>query len=89
MKSAEAAYSHKRQTAFHSTVHVLTWPNDADCLCDGLGSDGVVSSDHDHFDPSGAALLHCLRHVGAGRVDEGDETNEAEVFQREVHLCAV
>mmetsp|Transcript_29783 Transcript_29783/g.50025 ORF Transcript_29783/g.50025 Transcript_29783/m.50025 type:complete len:1038 (-) Transcript_29783:437-3550(-) len=70
---------HDGVTSLH---HMLV--NNADRLCDGLRSDGVITSDHEHFDARTLALLDGLRHTLARGVDQSEQTNEDQVVAGEV-----
>lgn len=42
-----------------------------------------------YLNPSAPTFAHGIRHGSSGRVDHGDEPNEAEIFKREIHIVSV
>ena len=60
--------------------------DDVHLLGDGGGGDRVITGDHVHLDASAVALQHGFRNTFARRINEGKETDEGEVIDREVRL---
>merc|ERR1719336_712712 len=63
--------------------------DDADGASDGLGSDGMVASDHDDLDTGRPALDNGVRDGGPWGIDHGHEADETEAFEGEVLLVRV
>merc|ERR1719384_1086505 len=63
--------------------------DDTDGSGDGLGSDGMVTGDHDDLDTSGPALADGVRDSGSGRVNHGHEADESESLKREVYVLGI
>ena len=62
----------------------LTFGNDANSPCNGLGCDWVITSDHDDFDSSTAAFADGVRDSGSRRVNHGHQADKAEILEGEV-----
>merc|ERR1719336_2872195 len=63
--------------------------DDADGASDGLGSDGMVTSDHDDLDTGRPALDDGIRNSGPWGIDHGHEADETEAFKGEVLLVRI
>mmetsp|Transcript_27996 Transcript_27996/g.38714 ORF Transcript_27996/g.38714 Transcript_27996/m.38714 type:complete len:265 (+) Transcript_27996:1734-2528(+) len=50
----------------------------------GLGSNGMISSDHKDLDTGALALGDCLWHALARRIDEREKPNENQIIVREI-----
>jgi len=70
-------------TAVHSLGDVffglVSFGNDTDVLGDGVGSNGVITSDHNNLDTGGSALGYGVGYSRSGRVNHTDEADKGEV----------
>ena len=67
-----------------ATQVLLTFGDDANSPCNGLGCDWVITSDHDDFDSSTAAFADGVRDSGSRRVNHGHQADKAEILEGEV-----
>ena len=56
---------------------------------DGRGGERMIAGDHEETDARRAALLHGLGDVHAGRIDQGDQTEESQARRREIETFEV
>merc|ERR1719336_3460893 len=68
---------------------LLSVGDDADGASDGLGSDGMVASDHDDLDTGRPALDNGVRDGGPWGIDHGHEADKTEAFEGEVFLVRI
>ena len=68
---------------------LIAFTDDTDGLGDGLGSDGMVTSNHDNLDTGRSALGNGVGDSSSGGIDQGDEANEAEGVHGEVAVVRV
>ena len=59
--------------------------DDTDVLGDSSGSDRMITSNHDNFDTSRFTFSDGFRDVSTRGVNHSHESNEGQVFQREVY----
>ena len=68
---------------------VLTWGDDTNTPRDGLGSNRVITSDHNDLDTSGPTLFNSAWDSGPRRVNHRNQTNKGQVVHREVFSLSV
>merc|ERR1719331_3243941 len=71
---------------FHS---LSPFRDDANRAGNSLGSDWMVTGDHDNLDTSRPALQNSIGHGGPRRVNHGHEADEAKAFEGEVLLVGI
>ena len=67
----------------------VSFRDDSDGSGDGLGSNRMVTSDHDDFDTSRSAFGNGIWDGGTWRINHGHETDKSKSFSWEVHFVSI
>merc|ERR1711923_474833 len=55
----------------------------------GLGSNGVISRNHDDLDSSTSAFGHSIWDSSSWWINHGHESNKSQIFHREVNIITI
>merc|ERR1719278_1841119 len=63
--------------------------DDTNRFGDSLGSNGMVTSNHDNFDTSRSTFVNSIRYSSSWGINHGHEADKSETFKGEVCLVSI